>query len=132
VSSGVDVMGPILVDPQASNTLYLAAMEGGFLKSTDGGENWELLGTIPGGMASWVSQDWQNPNTFYAAGGGAPYKSTDGGESWQATSEGIPGGVSAVTVSPSDPRILYAGVLEGDTATVYRSDDGGESWEAQN
>ena len=40
--------------------------------------------------------------------------------------------MSAVVVAPSDPRIIYAGVLEGDTASVYRSNDGGKSWEAQN
>lgn len=46
--------------------------------------------------------------------------------------EGLPGGVSAVAVAPSDPRIVYAGVIEGDTVSVFRSDDGGESWEARN
>jgi len=44
----------------------------------------------------------------------------------------LPGTVSAVAVSPSDPQIVYAGVLEGTTATVYRSEDGGESWRARN
>jgi photosystem II stability/assembly factor-like uncharacterized protein len=124
-------MGPILVDPRASNTLYVAAMEGGFLKSTDGGESWELLGTIPGGMVTWVSQDDQNPDTFYAAGGGEVYKSTDGGESWQPSGEGLPGGVSVVAASPEDSRVVYAGVLEGEEAQLFRSDDGGESWRAQ-
>ena len=83
-------------------------------------------------MATWVSQDQQNPDTYYAAGGGGVYRSTDGGESWRPSGEGLPGGVSAVASSPSESRILYAGVLEGDTVTVYRSEDVGESWEAQN
>jgi hypothetical protein len=33
---------------------------------------------------------------------------------------------------PNDPRIVYAGVLEGDTASVFCSDGSGESWEARN
>jgi photosystem II stability/assembly factor-like uncharacterized protein len=132
VSSEGGVMGPILVDPREPDTLYISSMQGGFRKSTDGGETWQTVSPFPGGgMAMSISQSWEEPDTFYAAGGEV-YKSTDGGKSWKADSEGIPGDVSAVAVSPSDPRIVYAGVLEGDTATVYRSGDGGESWRARN
>jgi len=35
-------------------------------------------------------------------------------------------------VAPHDPSVVYAGVLEGDTASVFRSGAGGKSWEAQN
>lgn len=40
--------------------------------------------------------------------------------------------VSAVAVAPGDPRIVYAGALEGTNARVYRSEDGGQSWQARN
>jgi hypothetical protein len=80
-------------------------------------------------MVMSISQSWENPDTFYAANGRRVLKSTDSGESWRLVGKDLPG-VSAV--APSDPRILYAGVLEGDTATVFRSDNGGESWRARN
>ncbi len=131
VNDEKSLMGPILVDPRDSDTLYLAEMEGGFQQSTDGGESWRQLGTVPGGMVTWISQDRQAPDTFYAAAGEVS-KSTDGGESWQPTGGGLPGGVSVVAVSPSDSRIVYAGVLDGTEAHLFRSEDGGESWEAQN
>ncbi len=124
-------MGPILVDPREPDTLYLVG-EDGFQRSDDGGKSWRQLGTIPGGMAMSISQDQQEPDTFYAAAGGRVLKSTDSGESWQPTGEGLSKGVSAVAVAPSDPRVVYAGVLEGKTARVFRSEDGGESWEARN
>ncbi len=60
-------------------------------------------------------------------------KSTDGGESWQPTgNEGLPEGVSVVAVSPSDPQLLYTGMLDGESARAFRSEDSGETWKAQN
>ena len=131
VNPEMGTMGPILVDPRDSDTFYLA-LEDAFLKSDDGGKGWQQVGTIPGGMTTWVAQDRKKPDTFYAAAGGRVLKSTDGGESWQQVGDGLPERVSVVEVAQSDTRVVYAGVLEGDTATVYRSDDGGESWRARN
>jgi photosystem II stability/assembly factor-like uncharacterized protein len=132
VSSEAGVMGPILVDPRDSDTLYVSSMKGGFRKSTDGGESWQTVSPFPGGgMVMSISQSWENPDTFYAANGQQVLKSTDGGESWRPTGEQLLG-VSAVAVSPSDPSLVYAGVLEGVTASVYQSADGGENWRAQN
>jgi photosystem II stability/assembly factor-like uncharacterized protein len=124
-------MGPILVDPRDSDTLYLAE-EDGLLRSTDGGENWERIGEIPGGMALSTSQDRQNPDTFYAAAGGRVLKSTDGSENWQTAGAGLPEGVTVVAVAQSDPRIVYAGILNESGVVLFRSEDGGENWEARN
>jgi photosystem II stability/assembly factor-like uncharacterized protein len=132
VSSEAGVMGPILVDPRGSDTLYVSSMQGGFRKSTDAGESWVTVSPFPGdGMVMSISESWEDPDTFYAANGRQVLRSTDSGESWRPVGGELPG-VSAVAVSPSDPQIVYAGVLEGDTATVYRSEDGGETWEARN
>ena len=131
VNADVGVMGPILVDPRDSEALYVAGMEGDFYRSEDGGKSWDELGTIPGGMATWVSQSLEDPDILYAANGGVA-KSTDGGESWRPMDEGLPEGVSTVAVAPDDPRVVYAGVLDGTEARVYRSEDGGESWETRN
>jgi photosystem II stability/assembly factor-like uncharacterized protein len=130
VNAGFGAMGPILVDPRREDTLYLAAMNGSFQRSTDGGETWQHFGTI-GEMVMSSSQDQKNPDVFYAAGSGV-FKSTDGGRNWHPVGDDLPTTVSAVAVSPSVSQIVYAGVLEGSTATVYRSEDGGESWRTRN
>ncbi len=132
VSSEAGVMGPILVDPRDSDTLYISSMQGGFRKSTDGGESWETVSPFPrSGMVMSISQSWEAPSTFYAANGRWVLKSTDGGETRRPVGEDLPG-VAAVAVAPHDPSVVYAGVLEGDTASVFRSGAGGKSWEAQN
>lgn len=131
VNAEKSIMGPILVDPRDSNALYIAEMQGGFQRSTDGGRTWQQVGAIPGGMAMWVAQDQQAPDTFYAANGRV-LKSTDGGKSWQPIGGSIGGNVSAVAVAPGDSRILYAGVLEGTAARIFRSQDGGQTWQARN
>jgi photosystem II stability/assembly factor-like uncharacterized protein len=82
-------------------------------------------------MAMWVSQSLKDPDTLYAANGGVA-RSTDGGENWRPLNGGLPEGISTVAVAADDPRIVYAGVLDGTEARVYRSEDGGESWEARN
>ena len=78
-----------------------------------------------------ISQDRQDPDTFYAANGRV-LKSDNGGESWRPVGEGLPEGVSVVQVAQSDPRIVYAGALSESGVVLFRSEDGGESWEVQN
>lgn len=131
VNADKQIMGPILVDPRRPGTLYLAEMQGGFQRSADGGATWQQLSLIPGGMAMWVAQDQQAPETFYAANGRV-LKSADGGTTWQPTGGGIAGNASAVAVAPSDARILYAGALEGSAARIFGSEDGGASWQPRN
>jgi hypothetical protein len=81
VNAEFGAMGPILLDPWRQNTLYLAAMNSSFQRSTDGGETWQRPGTIPGEMVMSSSLDKENPDTFYAAGG-AVFKSTNGDRNW--------------------------------------------------
>ncbi len=92
----------------------------GFLKTTDSGATWSLLGADVQSLIITqfgVSSDGQ---TVYAneRDSFVIQKSTDGGTTWNATSINQANG--PVAVSPNDSDL----VLYGSSATLYRSTDG--------
>ncbi len=72
----------------------------------------------------------EDANTYNKLGG--LFKSTDGGTTWNPVTKGLPEDVGQVdvTISPSNPRRIYATVasIRGGVAHHARSDDGGDSW----
>lgn len=147
----------VIVDPNNSNTVYVAAYgpvwsdggERGVYKSTDGGETWTCVQKV-GDYAGCndLRMDPTNPRILYAAfhqrqrkvftyiGGGPEsglYKSMDGGETWTQLKGGLPGGDVGrigIDISPVDPQTVFAVVeAQGKKRGIYRSQDGGASWE---
>jgi len=117
-------------------TIISGSYEGGFFKSTDGGENWrhienglptELIGK--GNLA--VTAD--DPQRIYALIEAKPgngfYRSDDAGESWQMVNDQPslitrPFYYTTLGADPTDADVAYAGA-EG----FYRTRDGGETFE---
>ncbi|MEZ4907901.1 MAG: glycosyl hydrolase [Saprospiraceae bacterium] len=149
-------IGKILVHPENSNIVFVAA-EGsvwskggdrGLYKSTDGGTTWERILFVSDytGVTD-VLIDPVDNNIMYASAeqrmrrnqtriGGGPessfWKSTDGGTTWRKIEKGLPSvdkGGMAITISPVDNDVLYAMVEAtlGESG-FYRSDDKGETW----
>ena len=150
-------IGMIAIDPRDSNVVYVAAQgplwsaggDRGLFKTTDGGENWELI--LSGGSytgANEIHLDPRNPDVLFAVKhqryrnvaalmNGGPesgiFKSTDGGRNWRELTTGLPDedkGKIGLAISPIDPEIMYATIeLGGRKGGFWRSTDSGENWE---
>ena len=99
--------------------------------------HWRFIGPMRGGGTVALAGVPDRPNLFYiAAVNGGIWKTEDAGRTWQPIFDGQPtGSIGALAVSPSDPRIVYAGSGEGlqrpDLAVgdgIYKSSDAGATW----
>jgi len=121
--------------------IYAGTHGDGVLRSDDGGASWTPSG-IPGTVVTSLAVAPSEPGTVYAGTKPARvFVSRDGGANWRelrafrrirgrwfwASPAERPylAYVQAIAVSPTDPRVLLAGIEAG---AVVRSTDGGESW----
>jgi photosystem II stability/assembly factor-like uncharacterized protein len=110
--------------PGNAHVLYLSG--GAFLRSTDGGDNWQVIlddaprviGTSP-----------ISPDLLYIGNGANIQRSLDGGDTWATASGDLPPdvSVSALAVDPSHPEIVYVGASSGQ---IYKTVNGGVHWQA--
>ena len=128
--------------PEEPSALYAGTHGHGVLRSDDLGRTWQPAG-MPGQIVKSLAASPHEPGVVYAGTKPAGISVThDAGESWieLETFRQIRGYrfwrspaeppdwrayVSAISVSPSDPNVLVAGVEFG---AVVRSDDGGQTW----
>ena len=118
--------------PGEPGHLYLGTTNSWLYESLDGGARWRRLARLgqDGGLVlDHILVDPSHPRTIYVGAwrdtnDGGVWTSHDGGRTWTESSflKGKP--VYALAQAPSDPRILYAGTLDG----VYRSGDSGAAW----
>jgi photosystem II stability/assembly factor-like uncharacterized protein len=128
----------VTADPFDRARWYAGTQGNGVFKTTNAGKTWTqagLRGKIVKSLAI-------GPDTVYAGTKPARiFASKDGGRNWDENEKfkRIPGRrlwwspaeapgtayVQSLTVSPSDPRVLLAGIELG---AVVRSTDGGETW----
>ena len=97
------------------------------------------IGPPRGGRVVAVAGCPINPAVFYfGAVAGGVWKTDDAGTTWRNTSDGYmrSSSVGALTVSESDPNVIYAGMGESTIRLdvspgdgVYRSTDGGHRWQ---
>ena len=147
-------IGRIVMHPDDADIVYVAALghlwgpneERGLYKTTDGGENWELVlyadeltGVVdiamdpnaPGVLYAATYQRQRRPWGFHGGGpGSAMWKSMDAGATWtKLTNAGLDNGLPTgdigrigISIFEADPRILYASVEQGkrfNAATAY-------------
>jgi len=98
---------------------------------------YRLIGPFRGGRSAAVTGVPNKPNLYYfGAAGGGIWKTTDGGRTWENISDGFFGGsIGAITVSKSDPNVIYVGggetTVRGNVSSgygVWKSEDAGKTW----
>ena len=150
-------IGAILVDPNDSNVVYVAALghpyapnaERGVFKTTDGGQTWnKVLFKDADTGATALAMEPGNPKVLYAAlwqsrrppwnvyppsngPGSGLYKTSDAGATWTKLAQGLPASVGRIglSISAAAPSRVYANVDSSPgMGGIYRSDDAGATW----
>jgi photosystem II stability/assembly factor-like uncharacterized protein len=81
--SGYSVINSFVIDPTAPSVLYAVDTGRGILKSTDGGETWASVYTVPWPTFIWaLAVDPSSPSRLYAGTSAGVHRSLDGGATW--------------------------------------------------
>jgi len=143
----VDYENPQRVFAAVAGDLYSPGPNRGIFRSDDGGASWErklFVTDTTSGID--LVQHPSNPDILYAAMwercrglnyrrsfgySSGIYKTTDGGETWTELTNGLPSypmGRIGLTISPTNPDILYAFCDNIYSIDVFRTQDGGATW----
>ena len=128
----------IVINPENTQTIYAATSEGVY-KSSDGGNSWTQSNNILMAMDVVISPN--DTSTLFSSHGNmnsSPnpglYQTTNAGGSWFKLTAGLPAtdfGKTALTISLSQPSILYASIVNAATSKahgLYKSTDNGINW----
>jgi photosystem II stability/assembly factor-like uncharacterized protein len=98
---------------------------------------WREIGPYRGGRSAAVAGIRTEPLVYYfGPTGGGVWKTRDGGYTWQNISDGYFGGsIGAVSLSDSDPNVIYVGggekTVRGNVSHgngLWKSTDAGKTW----
>jgi len=101
------------------------SVAGGVFRSTDGGDNWTLLGFEEEPIHA-IAAHPVTPGLIYVGTWSGLVMSYDGGDHWTAHHPDITSDVTAFAIDPHQPNVVYAGTWG---AGVFKTVDGGENWE---
>lgn len=120
-------------DPQDHNHIYLGTVSGMIYDTHDGGKSWVRLSRVGKRddlVIDNIVVDPADPKHVLVGGwvldraDGGLYSTNDAGKTWTANTEMKGHSIRALTLSPSDPKVLVLGALDG----VFRSVDTGKTW----
>ncbi len=126
------VLDNIAVDPQAPNTMYVAAWSivrnhGDLFRSRDGGRTWQGLPGMQGKSIRALALAPSDPRILVAGALDGVFRSDDGGDTWRRISPATHGeikNIESLAIDPRTPDIVYAGTWH----LPWKTYDGGASW----
>jgi photosystem II stability/assembly factor-like uncharacterized protein len=152
-------IGSLAIDPSKPKTVWVGTGESwarnsvsvgsGIYRTTDGGENWEMMGLADSEHISRVVVHPKDGNTVYACALGhlwnsnqerGVFKTNDGGKTWNKVFYvDDKTGCAEMAMDPQDPGTLYASMWQvrrepwnftsgGPGGGLFKSTDGGASW----
>jgi photosystem II stability/assembly factor-like uncharacterized protein len=129
---GGDVRRLVAV-PDNPSRIFLGTSSGRLYVSNDHGQSWTQFAHLGDGfdyVLDSIEIDPTNTKVMYVAGWsiedktGELFRSKDGGKSWSSL-PGVRGkSIRAMSLAPSNPKVIVIGALDG----VFRSTDGGDNW----
>ena len=133
----------LFIDPNSNDEViyagYKSEVQGGFLKSTDGGWGWTEIGTTISGTYKWggaiVCDPDDSDKLFAGVGGygndGTIKRSEDGGDTWSSTNLNLSlySKVSDIQISPDNTDVTYIASTQNG---AQLSLDGGMNWQDAN
>jgi photosystem II stability/assembly factor-like uncharacterized protein len=152
-------IGSIAIDQERPDTVWVGTGEPwvrnsvsvgtGIYKTTDGGDEWKLMGLEKSERVGEIIIDPRSPDTVYAAVLGhlwdaneerGLYKTENGGETWENIlfiDENT--GCTDIAIDPQEPDIIYASMWQfrrepcfftsgGPSSGLHKSTDGGKTW----
>ena len=122
----------IAIDPNNSNIIYIVTGDDdardtysvGVMKSTNGGETWNITGLTFNNVYSSANEIIINPNNsnmLWVATNKGFYKSIDAGATWQLN---LDENIRDIKLKPGDINIIYAVT----SSKFYKSSDAGETF----
>ncbi len=126
------VLDHIVIDPQNSDTIYVAAWSrenqqaGDLFRSHNGGKSWEVLPCMRGKSVRTLALAEYDSKTLVAGTVDGVFRTNDGGDSWKQISPGHADihNIESIALDPKDPNVVYAGTRH----LPWKTADGGVSW----
>jgi len=112
-----------------AHTVYVFGDNGEWLKTTDGGQYWEIKNN--GVRERFLASSFINERTGWIVSlQGTVLKTTDGGANWQPLSTGLTSPQFSAVFFADERTGWLAGLADG-FPVIVRTDDGGDSWTEQ-
>ena len=114
------------------NTAIAVGEQGTIIRTTDGGENWDVDLYVCGLSTTLSSVFFIDSETGYVVGGsGAMLKTTDGGETWTKLDSVTSKGLTSIYFFNADTGWVTGTGSNETGAIVLKTTDGGETWTSE-